>query len=273
MATQFERMAELLFPYFPEQLRKAFVKEYAKNGGNADLALQHVRTLPDYQRFYPGNRREDGSLRFGEQEYARQVDGYRQVLQQYDIPASVFESRFGDLISGNVRAEEFQRRVDSVFVTVMSQGSAIREAYARLHGLSDLSDAALVANAIDPSLSLPELQLQINRGQIAGAAQAAGFNIDLAEASRLQAAGLGFEAAQSFYRRAQGLLPTLSELVGRHNDPDDTFDLSELTDAMVLGDAGQMRRLTRLSTAESSLFSESGTIRETAGRQVGLRER
>lgn len=266
------REARALYPYLPDDIIRIFVDEYIDNGGDAELALQTARQSPVYERYFPGNRRQDGTLRYTEQDYARQVDSYRHTLAQYDIPERLFSQRFGELIEGEVDAAEFRQRVDQVFVGVMSQGSQIRDWYAREYGI-DVSDAALIANAIDPSKSLPELMLEINRAQVGSAAAESGFDIDLGEATRLQQAGLTQEAARNFYRRAQGLLPTLGDLVARNNDPDDEFTLDQLTDALIFSDPTQTRRIERAVAREEARFTGQGGVQERDGRSVGLSAR
>ena len=270
--TSFFDQASALFPWLPKELLDTWVDGMIKHG-NPEVALGLVRQHPSYDTYFAGNRREDGSLRFSEQEYARQIEGYERVLQYYDIPIDTFRHRFKDLIVGGVAAEEFQSRVDRTYVEVMSRSDQIKQAYANYYGLTDISDAALLASAIDPSLSPAELQLRISRAQIGGAAKESGFDIHYNEAARLQSAGLGYEAAANFYRQAKGLMPTLGDLVARHNDPDDEFSLDELTDALIFSDPEQAKRISRLTSGEKSLFSGQGSVAQTEQGMVGLRQR
>lgn len=270
---EFYNRARALYPYLPREILDFFVSRYISTG-DEQQALQETRNNKElYDRFYPGNRREDGSLRYTEADYARQIDGYRRTLSYYNIPPdSVAADWFPKLMEGSVTADQFQQRVDQVYATVFQAGEGVRAAYARLYGVTDMSDGAILASAVDPSISPVEMNLRIARAQIGGAAYDAGFTIDLSEASRLQQAGLGYEAANSFYRQARTLLPRLSDLVARHNDPDEDFTLDEFTDAIVFSTPEQTRRLTRLTLTESSQYAGTGTGSfNQQGGVVGLR--
>lgn len=268
----FRAVAASLFPYLPAPLLNIFVEEYTNNGGNSDLALAKMRQSREYEIYYPGNRRSDGTLIYDEQAYARQVDGYRQVLRYYDIPASVFEQQFGRLIAGNVDAAEFQRRVDLKFVQVASASTYMQEVYSRYYGI-DVSMAALIAAAMDPSKNLQQIQLEISRAQIGAEADAAGFTgqVDLADATRLMNAGMTQEAARNFYRQARSLMPKMTDLIARNNDPDDDFSLDSLTEAVIFMDPAEQFRMKRNFAQEESRFTRVGSVREDQqGRMVGL---
>lgn len=270
---EFYNRARAMYPYLPKEILDYFVGRYIDTG-DEQLALQETRNNRElYDRFYPGNRREDGSLRFSESDYARQIDGYRRTLSYYNIPPDTVTDWFPRLIEGNITADQFQQRVDQVYATVFQAGEGVRAAYARMYGVTDLSDGAILANAIDNSVSPVEMNLRISRAQIGGAAEDAGFTINLAEATRLQQAGFGMEAAQSFYRQARTLLPRLTDLVARHNDPDSDFSLDEFTDAIVFSTPEQTRRLTRLTLTESSQYAGGrvGAIDQRGG-VSGLRQ-
>jgi hypothetical protein len=63
-------------------------------------------------------------------------------------------------------------------------------------------------------------------------------------------------------------------LVTRHNDPDDDFDLNELTDAMIFTDPDQIERVERLFATEQSSFSPvAGFTTSGTGALTGLRPR
>lgn len=270
-AIDYRKLARALYSWLPEQLLNIFTDAYVEYSGDANAALGIMRNHSLYEVYYPGNRRENGTIRYTEQDYARQIEGFRHNLRFYNLPEAAFKDKFGELIAGGVDAEAFGRRLDTVYVRVFQQGDQIRDAYARLYG--NFSDAAIMGSAIRPELSPADLELMISRAEVAGAASESGFEIGLGEATRLQMAGLDLEAARNISRRARGVLPTLNELVQRHNDPDDEFDFMDYADAVVLSDPESLGRMRRLVQTEGAMFSRQQLGRmDQQGRIVGLRQ-
>lgn len=269
----FAKLAAAMYPWLPASLLEEFKAGYVESAGNETVALNRMRQSPTYKVHFAGNLREDGSVRYSEAEYNRQIEGYERVFGYYDIPSDLVRHMFARGIEGGVDAEALRQRLDKAYLEVMSQSEQIRAAYADQNGLTSITDSALLLSFIDPGQSPAEIQVAIARAHVGGAALESGFNIDLAEATRLQQAGLGLDAARSFYRNAQGLMPTLGQLVGRHNDPDDEFDLSELTDALIFSDPSQTRRMRQLFSAEGSLFTGSGGVARSGSGMTGLTQR
>lgn len=269
-----QRSAKMLFPYFPKAVMDTFVKAYVEFGGDAELALAKTRQSSQYAKAFPGLLREDGSLRLGsEGEYLSYVEGYKTRLSTFGVPASLLNTkRVTQLLEGGVDPIEFGQRLDYIYTQVATNLPEIRAAYAREFGISSrsLSLGAIFGSAIDPDINPVELEFRIRRAQVRGEADVHGFNIPISEATRLAEFGLDQQAARNFYSEARTLLPTLGTLVGRHNDPDDDFDLSELTDALVFTDPEQNQRLERLFAQESSLFSPAALFSVRAGALPGL---
>ena len=144
------------------------------------------------------------------------------------------------------------------FVTNIPQ---VAQIYAQYGGI-ELTEQALFASFIDPTVGEAILSRRISVAQVGGEALARGFSIGQQFAEQLAFAGVDQLKARQFFSTAEGQLPTLDELARRFRDPDPTFDLEEYAAASIFGDADQTRRINRLIAQSRSLFSEQiGTIR------------
>jgi hypothetical protein len=266
----------------PYQLMKAWHNEYVALGGastpgSATVAADIIREDPQYRdvydKFFPGNRREDGSLRLTERDYRTTTDSYRNALMGVNVNPDVFEDKFAGLIEGDVDEGEFTTRVESMYERVLESSTDIRDYYAANYGL-DLTQEAIVASFLDPDVGNRVLNKQIAISEIGGEAAVRGFDVDLGYAEELEKTGMRREQAQALFGRAGLDVEVLNVLARRHADPDDTFDLEEFTRAEIFDDPTQRRRMRRLVAQERASFTGAGSIREErTGGVTGLRER
>lgn len=263
--------ARTLFPWMPEPLLKVFADAWAETG-DTDVALARMRQSPQYDRYFAGNRRSDGTFRMTEAEYMSTIRAYRTLLSDFGLNPDLFQKRFVSLIEGEVSPLELRERLGAAYEGIVANIPQVREFYAR-YGY-DLSDAAIFASVIDPEIGDAILARRIAVAQVGGEGLARGFDVDLSFAERLADAGLSQQEARGFFARAEAELPTLETLARRHYDPDDTFDLGEFAELAVFGDSEQARRVRRLLDAEIALFSERlGSIAADDFRLTGLRAR
>lgn len=271
----FFEQAKLLFPFIPDALIGTFAEKW-EEFGSRDLALQAMRQDPRYNNFFPGIKREDGSLRMTEQEYLSTVESYKRQLGQFGVPVSAVlnQGKVEQLIRGEVSAQEFGQRVSQAYTQLVTNIDQVREFYATNFGAGGLSDAALFASALDPGRSPLEFQREIEQAHIGGEAAMRGFGVDVGETARLQSLGLDQVAARRLFGQAQGQLPRLNELLTRFNDPDDEVTLEEFSDAVVISDPEQMRQFGRLFGRSSASFSPTGRVSmDRSGALAGLLER
>lgn len=252
--------ARSLYPWLPRPLLQIFADAWA-DSGDASLALAEMRASPEYDRYYPGNKRSDGSLRYDEAQYASVQEAYRQVFRDFNLNPDVFagsgsaQGRFVELLEGNVSPSELASRMAAAYEDLVTNIPQVRQAYTEFGGL-ELTDEAIFASIIDPDVGDALINRRISVAQIAGEGLARGFSSDQAFAQRLADAGVDQLAARRFFSDAEGRLPTLDELARRFRDPDPDFDVEEFAEATVFGDASQRRRIRRLFAAESAQFSE-----------------
>ncbi len=246
--------AAALYPWLPPQLLDLFASAWAEHG-DASLALAETRANPIYESFFPGIKRDDGSLRMTEQEWFATQEAYSRLFREFGLNPTVFSGRFEELMEGSVSPAELAGRLGAAYEQIITNIPQVREFYASTFGL-DLTDEAIFASFLDPDVSDAILNRRLSVAQVGGEALARGFDIGDTFAGRLASAGVDQGAARQFFADAEGRLPTLDELARRFSDPDPTFDIDELAEASIFGSADQSRRLRRLLAAEQSLFSD-----------------
>ena len=256
-------------------LADIWLDEYV-DSGNARFALEAVRRDPNYDLLFPGNRREDGSIRYSEDIYLGRIESYADALLSVDLNPDLFSSYFGGLIEGLVSPAEFASRVNSMYDRVLESTEEIRNYYAKEFAF-DMSDQAIVASFMHPDIGSAILSRQISISEVGGSAAARNFTIGADIAEEMVRFGVDTAGeAQSYFANAEVMIPTLSVLAARHADPDDDFDLSEFTSATLFGDPEQRRRMRRLMAQETASFGADRGLtisRSQGGSLTGLTER
>jgi hypothetical protein len=245
--------------------------------GDVELARAAVREDPRYDSFFPGNRRDDGSFRLNEPQYQSTVEGYQDVLNSIGINPDLFQSRYGDLVSGDVSVDEFaQERIYPVYDRVLAASPVVLEEYNRINGVS-LTEEGLVAAMLDPDLQERILNKKITMAEIGGEAVERGFELARDTAQMLFEQGVDQRRAEATFGVAANVLPTLNVLAGRHADPDDDFDLGEFLQADIFDDPQQRARMRRLVAQERSMFANAAGAgipyrSDQSGRLLGLKQ-
>ena len=255
----FRSRAQALFPWLPPALLDIFADAWATTG-DRELALAITRADPQYDQFFPGIKRADGSLRLSEAEYLARIDGYKLALTQFNLNPANFSGQFAQMIEGELTAGQFASRLSSAFEDIITSMPEIREFYAENFGIA-MTDESIFASFLDPDLGDAIINRRISQAQIGGAGAAAGFTIDLAFTEQLRQQGLQLGTAQAFFGDAAFQVPVLTRLALRFG-LDKTFDITEFAAGTILGDPAERRRQRRLFGGESSSFSERlGTVR------------
>lgn len=261
---------KLLMPWLPDELAQAFADEWVDTG-DATLALAAMRQSPNYDTYFAGNRRDDGSLRYSEQQYKAVTEAFDAALLSNGVDPTHFQGRYADLIAGDVSPAEFVSRVEGVASRVLEQSDQLRQVYADYYNL-DLTNEAIIASVLDPTVGDALLNRRVAVADIGAQAALKGFGIDFEQAQRITDQGITAQQAADVFGQAIEQLPVLDVLARRHNDPNDTFDLNDFLQASVFNDPEERRRIRRLLQEESSTFSRTGqtVARSSSGAVTGL---
>lgn len=270
---------ELLMPWMPQELIDLYVDSYVEYG-DPELAWAAVRQSAAYDRFFPGMKRDDGTMRFGdEQEYIAVTEAYDDVFRSVGLNPSLWKERYIDLLEGDVSPDELMRdRVMPIYERLMDQGSeAIRQRYADDWGL-EMTFESILAAALDPDdIGSRILNRQIALSEIGGEAASSGFNVTKEYAERLyEDKNLTREQADLLFQQAETFVPAMSVLSARHADPDDDFNLEDFVSAELFSNPQQRRRMRRLIAQENAAFTGGATIdylRTREGGVAGLMDR
>jgi len=269
------RQLEITYGWLPAAAIDIYLEEWFRSG-NVDTAWAYVQQDKRYELWFPGNLTEDGRPRLPEKDYAKTVAAYDEVFANVGINPEVMRARYGELISGDVSPYELETtRINPMHDRIVSQSMQLKSWYSEHFGI-ELTDAALIASAIDPSLGERILTRQIEMAEIGGEGREAGYEIDLSLVQRIvEETELTKAGAERSFLQAKSLIPVMNVLAGRHDDPDDDFDINEFIGADILRDPVQMRRMNRLVAQERATFGPSGTVisrSRTTGGLSGLQQ-
>ena len=92
---------ELIFSWLPPEARQIYIDAMLELD-DADAAWAVVRADTRYEEWFPGNLTEDGRPRYSEATYATVVAAYDDTFRAVGLNPALFQSRYGELISGEV---------------------------------------------------------------------------------------------------------------------------------------------------------------------------
>lgn len=266
-------LATLLFPFMPRELLDVWVDAWVETG-DASLATATMRADSLYDEFFPGIRRDDGTLRMTEAEYLATIEGYTIELLGFGLNPEFFEDQFVSAIENGLSVSEVGSRLAGAFDAIVEALPEIRDYYVNTLGI-DASDEAIFASFINPEIDTAVIERNVSVAQIGGAAAVAGFDLGITDAERLAGIGLGLGGALQFFGQASGQVPVLENLASRFGtsarDGSADFSLNNFMDAALFGNAFQQRRIDRLLRQEAAGFrGSSGFSRDQLGGVSGL---
>jgi len=262
---------EVIYSWLPQGALDLFISEYLRTG-NANVAWSAIRKDYRYDEWFPGNRTEDGRVRYSEEEYSKIVASYDDALIGVGLNPDLYRSRYGELISGEVSPYEFENeRLMPIYERIVSATDSIQQYYAQMHGISNLTTQSLMAAALDPSVGNAVLNQQLTLAEIGGEAYESGYEFSVQRVEELAAAGMDRAQADSLFTDAARIVPILDTLARRHNDPDDNFDVEEFLSAEFFNDPAENRRMRRMISQDRASFRDKVATRTSAtGSLTGL---
>jgi len=257
-------VARSLFSFFPEAVLKDYANAWIKYD-DTTLAIAEVRTKPSWKKEFGFLQRDDGSLIMSEAEMLSTKASYAETLREVDITdMTEFESKFNELISGEVSAAEFQQRVDLVYNQVVDQIPEVERLYRDRFGI-ELDQPTIFGALLDPDISDKVLKGDIQTLQLQAQASIRGFTQSFARFEELRKAGLTTQQAAQVYEQATGFMQAAST-VGRE------VELETLEEA-ALGDVTSQQRLQRIQAEiQSAGGTQLGAASTQTGEVVGLLE-
>lgn len=234
-----------------------------------DKAILDLQQTPEFKARYPGldTLRKKGRA-ISPKQYQDLENQYAERLRSYGIPPGMYDSPddFAKWIGGEVSVDEVNTRLQAAESAFLNAPPEVTNALKRFYGLSD---GDLVAFFIDPekTSSALEARQRATAAQIGGGAEKAGYQpLTLAEAERLQKAGVtGEQAAERFGALVEGqeLLAGLPGELGDQISRDQQI-------ALVGGDQQVQRSLRKKAGERKAVFQEGGQVAAGAGGVSGL---
>jgi|TARA_B100001778_G_scaffold312650_1_gene296512 hypothetical protein len=264
-------------PNFPDTLLSIYIDAYIDTGNDATEAGNVMRQSTEYAQAFPGNLNPDGvSVKYTESEYLQIVDSYKRKIESLGVNSDliVTTERIQTLIENVVSPQEFGERVQSVYQNVLTALPQVKEYY-QLNFGQELTDAEIIASAIDPNISQQlatgaidassVVSQNIVRGQIGGLAAAEGVDITLTQAESLRQQGLTARDARQSFRQATEI-QSLAQQQGR------TTEVVDIVSGLS-GDTAEQKRIERILGQQAGLSSaQTGAVRTQTGQYTGLEE-
>ena len=249
-----------LLSWLPETLFNVYYSAWIRNNRDAELAIQEMRNSPEYDTYFGGNRREDGTLRWSETEYLQITDRFATDLDHIGgVNPELFRHKFAGMIEAGKSPDEFRSQLQAVVDRVLLDQESVIDMYSRFWGI-EATPEGLIAMALDADMNDLVLNRQITMAEIASEGAQRSFSIDKEFAATLFNANLDEESAAQFFGDAGAWVPVLNVLARRHADPDDDFDLEDFSASELFQDRGQRQRMRRLVSQERSAFTQPGTF-------------
>lgn len=252
----------LLYPWMPESLANVWIDAFIEFD-DSELAWQEVRNGEGksvYDQTFPGNRREDGTLRLTEQQYRSNLLQYRRSLVQRGLNPDLFEGQLSNLIEGEVAPDEFEARIAAINESIVQQGDDVIRAFAEASGVADFTPEAALATVLDPEgVGRELLERRISVAQVRGAASESGiFRSQERVEEILRRTDLSLAQAREFFSQAGERTDRLSDMARRFEGPGAGVSVDDLEEAALLREQQQVSRLTRLLAQETSSFTPQG---------------
>lgn len=252
-------------PSLPPSLAQAFMDTWVAEG-DVDLALAAMRQHSDYEVYFAGNRRPDGSLRYDEGTYLSLVDAFKRTVFGAGVNPDVFDhSEYAAMIAGEKSPAEFADEVESYLERIANRGEAFIQEFAAVNGGIPITPQAALASLMSPRIDRAILERKITTAEIAAEGSIRGINIGLDNARRLFEFGRTGADAATLAGQATELIPAVDVLARRHLDPDDSFDLADFLEGFAFDNPLERQRVNRLIRREASSFSSQGGIVAASG--------
>ncbi len=259
-----------LYPWMNQEMLSAYQTSWGEFE-DTSLALQEVRGTSSYQTVFAGNfDSTTGTVRMSESEYFASKAEFDATLMGVNLNPDHFEDEWVTALEGEVSPREMLTRMEAAYERIIQAAPEIRDFYSTNFGI-EMTDSAILASAISPTIGDKILNRQISMAEIGGSAAQRGFDIGADFAGRL-AQIEGFQEDQ-FFGQARELIPAMQTLAARHADPDDEFNLEDVSSAFLFDDPQTRRRIRRLQAQEASTFTGGATVdfkRTETGGVAGL---
>ena len=257
------QQANLLFQFMPESVRNEFAKQWIEYG-DTKLAQAATRQTAAWDKEFGYLKRDDGSFIMSELEAVTAKAAYRETLGEIGIAdTSEFENQFEALIKGEVSADEFQQRIDTVWGAVKNNIPQVEQLFRERYNINS-DTPTIFAALINPDIQDKLLRGDLETIAIGAEARAAGFNRSFTRFESLRKAGLTQDKARQVYQQGSTF-----ESLGRQTGTG--FDIAT-AEAAAIGDIDAQKQLSLLAAEGASMSSVQTGAAKKDGKVSGLLE-
>lgn len=230
------------------------VSDLIRQGYGTDAITLQLQQTDAYKQRFSANdiRQKNGLSVLSPADYISAENSYRQVLQQYGLPSSFYDSNddLAQFIGKDVSPSEVNERAKDAQQVWLSTDTNTQSAWKSYYGLTD---GAAIATILDPDKALPIVQRMTAASQIGGAALQNGLAApDAARAENLADLGVTQAAAQKGYGQ---IGQTLGNVEGAASRFGTSWNQTDAENATLLQDSSAQRKQSDIADAEKALFS------------------
>jgi hypothetical protein len=275
----FAALTDLFASYGLESLAGE-IAGYMTQGLTAAEALIKLKTNPTgaYAKRFAGNftRIKNGLNAISEAAYVGLENSYASTLKAYGLGNMVSINRddnykkFADYIAGDISADEFKDRVNTVVARVQNSDPGIKATLKAFY--PEITDNDLVSYFLSPKENLPKLQEKVTASEIGAAATGMGLTTNVGTATDLAKYGVDQKMAREGYSTIADVLPTATKLGDIYNQAGIKYGQAEGEAEVFKGSQDAATKRKRLASMERAAFSgssgtgQSSLTRSTQGR-------
>jgi len=275
----FAALTDLFASYGLESLAGE-IAGYMTQGLTAAEALIKLKTNPTgaYAKRFAGNftRIKNGLNAISEAAYIGLENSYASTLKAYGLGNMVSINRddnykkFADYIAGDISADEFKDRVNTVVTRVQNSDPGIKATLKAFY--PEITDNDLVSYFLSPKENLPKLQEKVTASEIGAAATGMGLTTNVGTATDLAKYGVDQKMAREGYSTIADVLPTATKLGDIYNQAGIKYGQAEGEAEVFKGSQDAATKRKRLASMERAAFggssgtTQSSLTRSTQGR-------
>ena len=246
------------------------IKNLLVDGTPASEFSIKLRETPEYLKRFSANqdRINAGLSALSPAEYVGLEDQYQNIMRNYNLPSTYYtkdstgkQPGFDKFIAGDVSASELENRIATAQQRVLNSNPEVLQALKNFY--PDISNADILAYALDPKNALANIQRKVTAAEIGGAALAQGLQANGGTAETLAGYGITKAQAQQGYTDIANIVPRgaqLADIYGQAPYTQGTAEAEVFNTAGAAEAAAKRKKLTELEKASFSGNSGVGAL-------------
>ena len=252
------------------------IKKLLTDGTPASEFSLKLRETPEYVARFKANeaRIAAGLTALSPAEYVAMEDQYQNIMRNYGLPSSYYtkdttgkQAGFEKFLANDVSASELEDRIATAQQRVLNSNPETLQALKQFY--PDISNADILAYALDPQNALSNIKRKVTAAEIGGAALAQGLQAQGGTAESLAGLGITKAQAQQGYTDIAGILPRGSQLADIYGETPYTQQTAEAEVFNTAGAAEAARKRKKLTALEQAQFGGSSGV-GALGRDKGI---